>query len=174
MFLGVSGTIILILMVITIVILYTEGSTQIIIHSPLFWQVAVLLLTSMIVMGIMCLLAYMANVEMRRHRGLISSAILRIKHDVDRLTYLCLSKTDHIPHDCEETSNLLKHKIDFMLQTAQSLTELISALETIDEVNPAKVAGFTIERHHIVWVLTTMVVLIYSMISFVSEDDVLL
>lgn len=151
--------------------MYREDTSSII-WSALFWQSVVLVVLFMSILGVVFTLAYLVSAEMLHHRGRLSHVALQLKHEVDRIFFIG-SRPLGSDGCASVQSKELEERVQFLKHNANSVAEMIDALATIDSVSPSKVSGFTIERQHIVWIGTTLIVFIYTIISFVSKEDLL-
>lgn len=63
---------------------------------------------------------------------------------------------------------------ELLLQQSEiisSFENILNLLDKVDEIKGSKLAGFKIERQHIVWVITTLLLFIYSMIQFMNKQS---
>lgn len=137
--------------------------------DPVIWQVlfCVFYCFSLMIMNLTYL--FLINAQMRRQRGTLSLLILSKYRYINQLeTYFHLSSSSGPPASTslsdpmpplDKIPALIAEQHDLIA----SLDGLLTVYENIDELKGSKIAGFKIERQHIIWIITTLSLFLYSL-----------
>jgi hypothetical protein len=158
-------------------------SASSLLYRPVFWQTLLCVLFCFLLMICNLLFLFLINSQMKRQRGTLSLLILAKYRYINELeTYFLFMNSRHHHHRPSSASasssmlppliptNIPLHQIPTVISDQHdlisSLEDLLTVYENIDEIKASKLAGFTIERQHIVWIITTLSLFLYSLYRY--------
>ncbi|CAE7461125.1 unnamed protein product, partial [Symbiodinium microadriaticum] len=94
------------------------------------------------------------------HRGTLGLLVLNKKRELDAL----LLKEGGLTERALAIEHTYRRSID-------SIHDVISSLEQVDLLTPARLFGFTVERHHIVWLISSTGLYLYVVVSFLATGN---
>jgi hypothetical protein len=113
--------------------------------------------------GYIVAMVYLTNKSMEEHRGNLAMLVMEKKRDLEAFLQQCdMSSVD------AESLEVSYHRCITAIQ------DTISCLEQLDVVFPARLFGFTIERHHMVWVGSTTALYIFVLANFLINGKLVL
>ena len=156
----------------------TSDTTSSLLIRPVFWQSIFCVFLCFFLMIFNLFFLFLINSQMKRQRGTLSLLILAKYRYINELeTYFLFMNSRHrnpsstfsVPPDLmpvdislDEIPNVISDQHDLI----SSLEDLLMVYENIDEIKASKLAGFTIERQHIVWIITTLSLFLYSLYRY--------
>lgn len=167
----------LILMIDLILNLYSTTSRQddnsSLLIDPIVWQKLFCVVFCFTLMSANLTYLFLVNTEMKKQRGTLSLLILSKYRYINQLEsyYLVKSKLPtsslslFLPFETIPLSSI-PTIISYQHDLISSLDDILTVYENIDEVKGSKLAGFKIERQHIVWIITTLSLFIYSLYQY--------
>lgn len=138
-----------------IVIVSTAPSVGAAIRDGTVCQVTFLSFILLISFIVLATITYLTNRKLLEHRGILSLLVLNKKRELDTLLQL---EDGHTAR-----ARALEHTYG---RCIDSIHDVIGALEQVDLITPAKLLGFTIERQHVVWLISTCGLYLYFIASF--------
>lgn len=156
------------MMIYLLIFLYGSGTAahqrQMSLIDPIFWQTVFCVFLCFLLMGANVTYLYLVNSQMKQQRGHLSLLMLSKYRDVSLLENQLMNMNPAM-------SNQLTSVILYQKSIISSLEDILSILERVDEVKGSKLAGFKVERQHIVWVATTLLLFVYSLFQFMAQPD---
>lgn len=164
------------LMIYLFILIYGTGDTvahrrQMSLIDPVFWQIVLCVFLCFILMGTNVTYLYLVNSQMKQQRGNLSLLMLSKYRKIDELENQIMNFTStpaewsSTPLACPELASILLYQKNII----SSLEDILSILERVDEIKGSKIAGFKVERQHIVWVVTTLLLFAYSLFQFLAQ-----
>lgn len=164
------------LMIYLFILIYGTGDTvahrrQMSLIDPVFWQIVLCVFLCFILMGTNVTYLYLVNSQMKQQRGNLSLLMLSKYRKIDELENQIMNFTStpaewsSTPMACPELASILLYQKNII----SSLEDILSILERVDEIKGSKIAGFKVERQHIVWVVTTLLLFAYSLFQFLAQ-----
>jgi hypothetical protein len=165
------------LLVYLFLLIYGTGDTvahqrQMSLIDPVFWQIVLCVFLCFILMGTNVTYLYLVNSQMKQQRGNLSLLMLSKYRNISELENQIINSTTTATAPtvstmacCPELTSILLYQKSIV----SSLEDILSILERVDEIKGSKIAGFKVERQHIVWVVTTSLLFAYSLFQFLVQ-----
>jgi hypothetical protein len=144
--------------------------------DPLFWQILFCVFFCFLIMILNLAFLFLVNVQMKKQRGTLSLLILSKYRYINQLeTYALIhSRSSASPSSLSASSlsslSVPLHEIPALIaeqhHLISGLDDILTVYENIDEIKGSKLAGFKIERQHLVWILTTLTLFLYSLYQY--------
>lgn len=161
----------LILMIVIFLTFYGDsGSIHPLVNDSLFWQTMMCVILCFILMGINLTYLYLINTQMKLQRGILSLIILTKYRYINQLEMYFQREI----YNSTEITITRAYIQELLLQQSEiisSFENILNLLDKVDEIKGSKLAGFKIERQHIVWVITTLLLFLYSIAQFMNKQS---
>lgn len=154
----------------------TRNNSTNILLDPIVWQKLFCVFFCFTLMSLNLTYLFLVNTEMKKQRGTLSLLILAKYRYINQLETYFLVKSKptsssyanslplSLPYDIP--LSIIPTIISDQRELISSLDDILTVYENIDEVKGSKLAGFKIERQHIVWIITTLSLFIYSLYQY--------
>lgn len=155
-------------MIVIFLTLYGKsGSSHHLAIDPLFWQTMMCVIICFLLMGINLTYLYLINTQMKLQRGTLSLIILAKYRYINQLEMYFQKERNNNSTISQNYQYLFQQQHEII----SSFENILNLLDKVDDIKGSKLAGFKVERQHIVWVITTLLLFIYSVAQFLRKQS---